>query len=441
MDKNKLLFYHETSKKRANKIAAKKIAEEIAAKKISEEIAAKKISEEIAAKKISEEIAAKKIADEIGEKDFNKYKMINIYLTFELDDRFDLFRKSDIFKKYGINFVKDLEECEFIFYLCNMGYNYYNKDQEYFWTNQKEAFSFLKREEPNLIRFIEKGKKLILYWRSDGGDILSTLFSSDLYKKHSDKLIIFKDFNFDINNFDNEIKIINGRHHIYLIYKYFPEVMEIVKSNEKIKSIDKNNFNKLEKIKLFTFKFKTYGWLNQNYDKKNNISNKPIDVMFIKNYRKNSWDCFYRMKIKERLDNIVKYNVRTKECERNEYLDIISKSKICISGWGIGECVFDDWKGILNNTIVLKPDTSYLRDYYNIYDPKNEFIIYFKPDLSDLDEKIEEIINNYSYYLNKVQIGKKYLVNKYTEEKHIEDFCNLIKEKEIRESENRVICS
>jgi len=357
--------------------------------------------------------------------------MINLYLSFdEINRPFKFFNNKDLFKKYGINLVNDIEKCDFILYLSGMGYNYYRKDLEYFWTNDSEQWDFFKREEPHLISFIEKGKKIILYNRSDGAISLSWLFNTKLYKNYHDKIIIFKDYNFKTDFFKEKKEIPlfgdagGGGHHKYLIQKYFPESLNLINyCTEKIFSED---FYKYDKIKVFTFKFDSYGWLYQNYDKNNDVLNKPIDVMFIKHYRPQLFNDFHRNKIKDILNSYNKYNIETDSCDPHQYLNILAKSKICISAWGMGECVYDDWKGILNNTIILKPDTSYMKDYYGIYDPSNEIIVYFKPDLSNLKEKIEEIISNYPYYLNKVQKAKEYLVNTFTEERHVKDFCNMI---------------
>ena len=54
-------------------------------------------------------------------------------------------------------------------------------------------------------------------------------------------------------------------------------------------------------------------------------------------------------------------------------------------------------------------------------------MIYYKHDLSDLEDKINHILENYEYYLKKVKESKRRLLE-YTEERHIKDFKEIIAE-------------
>jgi len=358
--------------------------------------------------------------------------MINVCLAMDADKNkknqkvFKFFQKENIkkFRKYGINIVNTVKECDYIFYSLNLGFNYYNKQFEYFWNNEERWGG--KYEITQLQHLINKGKKLLLYYRSDSANLIPSRFIK-FYLDNPDKIIFFRDFtiNFEYHQ-GNEIMLVKDKssytYHNYLIKKNFSMLIDGIEYSEmKINCDDYKRIN----IKIFTWRFQSYGWLNQNYDLHNNISNKPIDITFIKNFRDLELNCFYRKKIRSILDKIHKYNIRTEKCHPDEYLNIIAKSKICISAWGKGECVYDDWKGIMNNTIVLKPDTKHVKDYYGIYNPSNEMIVYFKPDLSDFIEKIEHVLHNYDIYLEKVKKAKKYLVNTFTEERHIQDFCKL----------------
>ena len=354
---------------------------------------------------------------------------IDVYKNKNQEKIFRLFKKENVkkFKKYGINLVDNIEDSDYIFYLLNMGFNYYNKNFEYFWNNEyRFGGGDGGHEETYLYNLIKKGKKLLLYYRSDAASILPKRFLK-IYQEHPDKIILVRDFTFNFEYLkESQIVCVKDEggytHHNYLVKKYFPKLAQEVKTRElKINCDDYKKIN----IKIFTWKFQAAGWLYQNYDLHNDISNKPIDVTFIKHFRNQELNSVYRKKIRSILDKIHKYKIRTEKCHPNEYLNIIAKSKICISAWGKGECVYDDWKGIMNNTIVLKPDTKHVKDYYGIYNPSNEMIVYFKPDLSDFIEKIEHVLHNYDTYLEKVKKAKKYLVNTFTEERHIQDFCKL----------------
>jgi hypothetical protein len=213
------------------------------------------------------------------------------------------------------------------------------------------------------------------------------------------------------------VKLIKDYHHLSIINDIFS------KKKIEYKEVSINEDLWKEKFIPFTFLFDNYGWLYKKYERK--VKSKEYDIFYIKNNRP-TLDGLLREKIREKLLKM-SHKKCMKNCSKEQYDILLAKSKICVSTWGMGECVYDDWKAILNETILLKIDTSHVIDYYGIYNEENGYIIYYKHDLSDLEEKINHILKNYDYYLKRAKEAKQRLLE-YTEERHIKDFKEIIVE-------------
>jgi len=352
------------------------------------------------------------------------------YKNFEL-----FFNNKDLLKINGVEFVSCIEESDVVFVSLNMGDNCFIEKYKHYFDKEKP---FCDVKECELLASLLKNKKVIAYYRADGPTAnLTSFFDKFQEDIKSKKLIFLTDFNFNFKKISFEaLKFIHENpaekwigNHVHISYNIYKNY-EAELSSRKIKVFGLNNKYKefYDALKLFTF-IPAYTFLNQNYDVNNDINNKPIDVFFVKTYRFTnklpSIDCFMRQKIKDKLQDIKSFNVFTDALEPHEYLNILAKSKICISCGGLGE---SDWetKIIMNNCIHLKLDVSYIKNYYDYYDAATERITYFKYDLSDLEEKIRYILDNYSTYKQKAIKTKEHLLS-FTSAQHIEDFCNIIK--------------
>jgi hypothetical protein len=148
----------------------------------------------------------------------------------------------------------------------------------------------------------------------------------------------------------------------------------------------------------------------------NNI--KEYDIFYCKHQR-NTVDGIarkYLLDVKLPLLQQKNYNINIFEkLDSYEYTNFLSRSKIVISPFGMGERVEDDLTAPLYDTIVIKPNCDYVYSYENLFNNKKfnkyhkiqftQHIVFCKPDFSDLEEIIDNILNNYEYYLN---ITKKY---------------------------------
>lgn len=132
-----------------------------------------------------------------------------------------------------------------------------------------------------------------------------------------------------------------------------------------------------------------------------NYEHKARNDIFYTNHRKGAWDV---------LDNLRhKYKIHTDKLPYNQYVDILRNSKLALSPFGMGEICYRDFELMEYGTAMIKPDMSTIEtspDYYI----DNETYFAVKPDWSNLNEKVEELLENtelIKYVANNAQ--KRYL--------------------------------
>jgi hypothetical protein len=297
------------------------------------------------------------------------------------------------------------------------------KNNDYFYTN----IQILIKNNPN--------KQFIFYTRTDQSTLLSYYYKKYFLDNPNFKLLI-KDYL--TNTFNNEQFLIDCRHLLcpefeeYFGFKNnipinctFPGSYKTLETTNNLKNSEESLSEYNDKIMVFSFVPNQYSfWTFVNNEKKLKIIDKYInnikkyDIFFCKHQR-NTVDGIarkYLLNVKLHLLQKKKYNINIFEkLDSNEYTNFLSSSKIVISPFGMGERVDDDLIAPLYDTIVIKPDCSYVYSYENLFNNKNfnkyhkiqftQHIVFCKPDFSDLEEIIDKILNNYEYYLN---ITKKY---------------------------------
>ena len=98
--------------------------------------------------------------------------------------------------------------------------------------------------------------------------------------------------------------------------------------------------------------------------------------------------------------NITKLN-NGERVDINEYYRRLASSKIIIAPFGYGEMAPRDLEAAMFGCILIKPDMSYIDTIPNAFDDGITYIA-CKHDYSDLQEKIDLILNNYEYYKNTI---------------------------------------
>lgn len=85
--------------------------------------------------------------------------------------------------------------------------------------------------------------------------------------------------------------------------------------------------------------------------------------------------------------------VATSKLSLPDYFSELRNSQIGVGPFGVGEITLRDFEIIICGSALLKPDTSHLETWPNLFQPDKTFISH-KWDLSDLKEKLEELIDN-----------------------------------------------
>ena len=150
------------------------------------------------------------------------------------------------------------------------------------------------------------------------------------------------------------------------------------------------------------------------------------DIPYTK-HRKGLWDSL------ECLDN--KYSMIANKLPFQEYIEKLKDSKICLSPFGMGELCFRDFESILMGTILLRPDQSNIKTSPNVY-VEGETYIGCKLDWSDLEEKIEFVIDNFNELNQKINYNaRKMMRDEYTDENFCIHYYNMFNNLEGVENE------
>ncbi|SFV67568.1 hypothetical protein MNB_SUP05-5-831 [hydrothermal vent metagenome] len=104
---------------------------------------------------------------------------------------------------------------------------------------------------------------------------------------------------------------------------------------------------------------------------------------------------------------IKKFNAPTTFLNRSQYLSELANSKIVISPFGWGEMNYKDYEVAMAGSILLKPDFSHLETWPHIFNDTT--VVQYDWDFSNLEDKIDEIINNYDNFIDYgVRLQEKY---------------------------------
>lgn len=114
---------------------------------------------------------------------------------------------------------------------------------------------------------------------------------------------------------------------------------------------------------------------------------------------------------------------------RVEYYESIRRSKVCVSPWGYGERCHRDYEAILSGCVLVKPDTSHIAMYPDMFDPLHGCYIPCRTDFSDLKEIVEDVNLNWGKYQNMRENALKFLLDSYRPENAIKGMAQEILDK------------
>jgi hypothetical protein len=98
---------------------------------------------------------------------------------------------------------------------------------------------------------------------------------------------------------------------------------------------------------------------------------------------------FQREQIRDRLHA----HLRTEKLKRRAYFQEMSRSKVVVSPFGLGEITLKDFEVFICGALLLKPDMSHLVTWPDFYKP-GQTLLTHRWDLSDLEEQISMALDN-----------------------------------------------
>lgn len=156
---------------------------------------------------------------------------------------------------------------------------------------------------------------------------------------------------------------------------------------------------------------------------------RPIDVFFAGSVSERRVPGIHRCQMIKALKALRGYNVvvHDKRIPKQEFLNTLKRSKIVISPWGNGEWCWRDYEAILAGAVMIKPDTSFVQAYPDLYQ-NDKYYVPCQSNFSDLNKKIDVILKDYSKYKNMRYMARNLLVDHFDYETQTDILANKIKE-------------
>ena len=130
------------------------------------------------------------------------------------------------------------------------------------------------------------------------------------------------------------------------------------------------------------------------------------DVLYTK-HRKTAWDI---------LDNLNdKYNVVKGQSTPQQFVEVMKRSKVGLSPFGMGELCYRDLELIQWGCLLVKPDMSKVITEPDFFKPMETYVP-VKTDWSDLNETIEKVLANFKDYEYIIHNARQKVVEMYSYE-------------------------
>ena len=141
----------------------------------------------------------------------------------------------------------------------------------------------------------------------------------------------------------------------------------------------------------------------QGFHKENGDHGVRNDLMYT-DHRVGAWDI---------LEKSTGINYVKDKRPYQEYVDVMRRSKMTLSPFGMGEVCFRDFEIFQFGSIMIKPDMSNVRTVPNVY-IENETYIPCKLDWSDLNEKVHYVLDNYNECKDIAENAREVFKREYT---------------------------
>ena len=92
---------------------------------------------------------------------------------------------------------------------------------------------------------------------------------------------------------------------------------------------------------------------------------------------------------RKEIASILREKISVKKLKRKKYFTEMENSKICISPFGLGEITLRDFEIIISGSAIFKANCDHMETWPNLF-VKDRTYLYYKWDLSDFKEKLED---------------------------------------------------
>jgi len=130
------------------------------------------------------------------------------------------------------------------------------------------------------------------------------------------------------------------------------------------------------------------------------------DVLYTK-HRNGAW------KELEKIQD--KYNIVKGQSSPQQFVEVMKRSKVGLSPFGMGELCYRDLELIQWGCLLIKPDMSKVITEPDFFKPMETYVS-VKPDWSDLNETIEKVLANYKDYEYIIHNARQKVVEMYSYE-------------------------
>lgn len=114
-----------------------------------------------------------------------------------------------------------------------------------------------------------------------------------------------------------------------------------------------------------------------------------------------------------------------------EVHDLLFRSKIVVSQYGHSMSSYKDWEALYAGCVLIRPDTSQQQNYLPDLFKDNEWYVPCAVDFSDLEEKVEMVLQDYPRHFERAQIARSALMESTDPERLASDFylmiCDILK--------------
>lgn len=344
-------------------------------------------------------------------------RKIHIFLDVDIQEEritnlLDISHKHSLFEKHNIKMVGSTLRADMIIVLLNSRENLVNTKKKYIYDTNKPVLILERCDAVDTwCRDLDKIKNCVGVFKNRSfRDVTMNNSTNNIYGKTSYHKIaaMFDTSNFKFNNNDIGMDIIKKTRLTPI-------------SEDKLKLIQTVLWDFHSSI--FSTKMTPMVYFRNNEIK----SKKKYDVFCVNHDKGNDYVTKPRQKAKNIVNSLPsKYKTVTKKLNTKQYIKMLRTSKICVACWGYGEWVHMDGYALYGGIILIKPECDYVKMYPDLYRSHQTYIP-CKPDFSDLEKIIIQVLENYDSYKGML-IRNREMMLKYTEKTTADIFWNKVLE-------------